>query len=258
MKGKWFFLLAFLFIGVFIFYQNRSVPEPGRIAEVTILPSEFKNVLGIQASKPETSVRVPILLYHYVEYVKDKGDTIRKSLNITPDTLTSQIETLKNAGYIFINTSDLANVLSGKAELPRKPVILTFDDGYMDFYTDVFPILKEENVKAVEYVIPDFLNRPNFMFTFQLREIAKSSLVEIGAHTMDHVWLKGVSRKTAQFEIAQSRKVLQDLLGLPINSFAYPYGAFDQQAIDIVKDAGLTNAVSTVTGINQNLDTQYF
>lgn len=256
MKVKFVAGLIVLFILGILFYESRRVPEPGKIREVTALPIEVKNVLG--AKTPEISIRVPILLYHYVEYVRDKGDTIRKSLDIVPYTLKSQIETLKNAGYTFITPTDISDSLNNKKKLPEKIVVLTFDDGYKDFYTDVFPILKEEQVRATAYIVPDFLNRPNFMFTYQLQEVAKSPFVEIGAHTMDHVWLKGINKKTAEFEIERSRTELQKLTGLPINSFAYPYGAFDQQAIQIVKDAGFTNAVSTVPGIVDTTDTQYF
>lgn len=239
-------------------YESRRIPQPDQDDQVLKIPYDVQNVLGAKASDTENSIRVPIFLYHYVEYVQDKGDTIRKSLDIVPDTLRSQIETLKNAGYTFVTPTDISDAIKNKKKLPLKIVALTFDDGYKDFYTDVFPILKEENVKAIAYIVPDFLNRPNFMFTFQLQEIAKSPLVEIGAHTMDHVWLKGINKKTAEYEIGQSRIELQKLTGLPINSFAYPYGAFDQQAMQIVKDAGFTNAVSTVPGIVDTMDTRYF
>ena len=252
------FALLFSVLGLFLFYQSRRVPEIGEEALVTVLPYEIQNVLGTKTG-PEVSekqIRVPIFLYHYIEYVKD--DPGRQKLTIPPHVLTAQIETLKDAGYTFITPDDLIADLSGKTKLPEKLVILTFDDGYMDFYTDVFQILKKENVKAIAYIVPDLLNRPNYMFTFQVKEIAQSPLVEIGSHTMNHVWLKGVSRETAEYEISQSRKTLADMVGLPVNSFAYPYGALDQQAIDIVRETGYTNAVSTIPGIAQTIQNKFF
>lgn len=255
-------ILTLFLIGVLItplaFYNARKVPDPGNEVLVTEIPSDVRKVLGAQSTKPEVKVRVPILLYHYVEYVQDKNDKTRQSLNIPPYILTSQIETLKNAGFTFINAQDLSMALAGKIKLPEKVVMLTFDDGYMDFYTDVVPIIKKEQVKSVEYVIADFLNRPNFMFTFQLQELAKNPFVEIGAHTMDHVWLKGITRQAAEYQISQSRKDLQKITNLPIDSFAYPYGAFDQQAIELAKNAGFSNAVSTIPGIEHSRDSQYF
>lgn len=258
MKAKFLLVVLLIVATPVLFYNSRKVPELGSDVEVTQIPQDVRKVLSAQSTKPEIAVRVPILLYHYVEYVQDKKDTIRQSLNITPDVLTAQIETLKGDGYNFVTMSDVADALSGKASLPTKPIVLTFDDGYMDFYTDVFPILKKEQVKAVEYVIADFLNRPNFMFIFQLQEVAKSPLVEIGAHTMDHLWLKGMTKDRAEFQIAQSRKEIQDIIKLPVNSFAYPYGAFDLQAIDLTKSAGFSNAVSTIPGIEHTQNTEFF
>lgn len=262
-----FFIIPFLILGLlfggYLYYQSRSIPDLGEENQVMVFPKDFQEVLGSSSSNlksnQEISVHVPILLYHYVEHVKDKKDTIRQSLNIYPETLKSQIETLKKAGYIFVTPSDLAKVLDGAAEnFPKKTVILSFDDGYMDFYTDVFPILKQEKVRAVAYIVPNFLNRPNFMFSYQLKEVAKSSLVEIGAHTMDHYALSGMEKNKARYEISESRKVLQKELGLPIYSFAYPYGSFDKQAIDLVREAGFIDAVSTIPDINNTNQTKFY
>ncbi len=257
MKVKLLVALFIVLVSPLVFYESRRIPTPAG-EDIMVLPQDVSKILGAKSTKPQVSVRVPILLYHYVEYVKDKNDTFRQKLNITPDILMTQIETLKNGGYTFINSTDLTNALSGKIKLPKKVVMLTFDDGYMDFYTDVFPILKKEDAKAVQYVISDFLNRPNFMFSFQLQEIAKNPLVEIGAHTLDHVWLKGMAKETAVYQITQSKKDLENMINHPVNSFAYPFGAFDEQAIELTRNAGFTNAVSTVPGIEQTNNSQYF
>ncbi len=250
--------IPLVILGLFLFYQSRRIPELGEEPVVTVLPKEIQNVLGLMAGPSifDKQIRVPVFLYHYVEYVKD--DPGRQKLTTPPHILTAQIETLKNAGYTFITPDDLMNDLNGNIILPEKIIIFTFDDGYMDFYTNVFPILKRENVKAIEYIVPDFLDRPNYMFTFQVKELAKSPLVEIGAHTMNHAWLKGIPKEAAKHEISESRKALQDMVALPVNSFAYPYGALDQQAINIVREAGFTNAVSTIPGIMQAMQNRFF
>src|SRR3989344_9317567 len=154
---------------------------------------------------PLESIDVPILVYHYVEIVLDEKDTIRKSLNTPPYLFIEQLETLKNAGYTFITASELIDILDGKIALPQKPVLITFDDGYRDFYTDVFPILKRYNVKATAYIVSGFLDKPNYMFIDQLKEIARSGLVEIGAHTVHHYSLKGLEALTVKYEIEESK-----------------------------------------------------
>lgn len=243
-----------------IFYKSRAVPQPGDDFIMTSLPDDVRQVLSAKTGPGivGAQIRIPIFLYHYVEYIQDKNDTFRAKLNITPNVFISQIQTLKDAGFTFITPADLTRAISGKKNLPKNLVILSFDDGYMDFYTDVFPILKKENVKAIAYIVPDFLNRPNYMFGSQLVEIAKNPLIEIGSHTVGHVWLKDMDREQAEYQIAKSRKMLQEMLDLPIESFAYPYGAFDLQAVSLVEKAGFKNAVSTLPGINQSEENKFF
>lgn len=204
------------------------------------------------------TIRVPIVMYHYVEYVQDKNDKLRISLNTTPYVLENEIQTLIAAGYNFITNSELADVLDGKTNLPANPVLLTFDDGYRDFYTDAYPILKKYHVKATNYVIAGFLNRKNHLLTSQLQEISKDGLVEIGAHTVNHVWLKSLPLKTVSDEVFQSKEILEQLINKPVVSFAYPFGAFDDQAIKVVKDAGFRSAVSTIPGVNQNQEDRFY
>lgn len=202
-------------------------------------------------------IRIPILLYHYVEDIQDKKDTIRRSLSITPLIFKQQLETLKNAGYEFMTTSELADVLDGNYKPPKNPIIISFDDGYRDFYTDVFPILRQLKVKAVVYIVLDFIDKPNFMYAWQIKEIAKSGLVEIGAHTVHHALLKGLPRQKAFVEISQSKEILSVALGIPIASFAYPYGEFDDQAVEIVRSVGFKTAVTTMPGIEASQSNRY-
>lgn len=236
------FLLLFSSIAVYgISRANKPIPD---VAE---LPSDIKE--SIKNLKPQKSFKVPILLYHYVEYVKDKGDTIRKSLSILPYTFDLELQTLKDANFSFITLSDLADALDDKKVLPEKSVILTFDDGYRDFYTDVFPILKKHQAKAVAFIVPNFLGLPNNLTTWQLKEIVASGLVEIGAHTMDHSYLTGLPLKRVQYEVEESKKYLEKNFNISVNSFAYPYGAFDNSTIDVVRRAGFRSAVTTIPGI---------
>lgn len=261
---------ASLFLGNTSRVQSRLSDERIEVKQNKIPPEvlswarDQEAVLGVQypANRPlrllPKSVHVPILMYHYVEYVKDKGDTIRQSLDTTPYTLEQEILTLKDAGYTFMTNRELTDVLDGTAHLPNKPVVLTFDDGYRDFYTDAYPILKKYNVKATEYLIAGWTGYRNNMTEEQIKEIAGDGLVEFGAHTVDHAWLKGLPLKTLQYEVAESKNMLEDLLGKPVVSFAYPYGAFDLAAINAVAQAGFTSAVTTVPGIDQPQVHRYF
>lgn len=222
-------------------------------SDVLTMAEDEERVLGSR------TVHVPILLYHYVEYVQDKGDTIRISLNITPYTFEEQIKTLSDAGFTFMTNGELTQALEGKRKLPKKPIVLTFDDGFRDFYTDAYPILKKYNAKATQYVIAGFLDvNANHMLKSEVSEIAGDGLVEIGAHTVNHAWLRGRTKDSVKYEVSESKKMLEDITSLKVVSFAYPYGAFDKQAIDEVKKAGYNSAVSTVPGIDQISTNKYF
>lgn len=258
MKDK---ILLLLFLSLSLFFLSHVKLKAQVIlnnpeGDVVTLPKEIKDKM--QNSTVSASLRIPILMYHYVEYVKDPGDTIRKSLDIVPFVFQNQLETLVNDGYNFITPSELAIIMDGKREIPPKPIILSFDDGYQDFYDNVFPLLQKHNVRAVNYVISGFLDHPNFMYSWEVQQIATSGAVEIGAHTVHHLQLAGMNKAQATYEIYQSKIQLEKLTGQPVVSFAYPSGSFDLQAEHIVSDSGYTTAVSTVPGIVATDQNRFF
>lgn len=260
---KTLFLLIIVLFGMFYFHTFKYFKAPVIEAkkDMTALPPELKHILGSQTGPSNyltVTLRVPILMYHYIEYVQDSKDKMRNSLNITPNILEEQVKTLRDGGYTFISASQLYGMLSGKMEVPSKPILLTFDDGYRDFYEYAYPILKKYNAKATQYVISGFIDRPNHLLTEQLKQIDREGLVEIGVHTVNHLWLRGLNNKTVEYEIKESKNELEKLLGHSVTSFAYPYGAFDQQAIGDVQDAGFTNAMATLPGVSQALANKYF
>jgi len=224
--------------------------------EMKKLPPDIKR--QIHYASPSASMRVPILLYHYVEYVQDKSDKLRQELNIPPAILEEQIITLRNAGYTFMTAKDLGDVLDGKRTLPTRPILLTFDDGHRDFYTDILPILKRYQVHVTAYIISGFIGGSDFMTQEQLQSVVNSGLVDVGAHTVHHYALKGLPLQTVENEVDQSKSWIERTYHIHVVSFAYPNGSFDQQAIQVVKDAGFTTAVSTLPGIEQNQTNRFF
>lgn len=252
----------FLYNHYYTYYYDSSTNGSEIIEEIkhSTVPPDVKQAMQ-QAPLhvlSATTFRVPILMYHYVEYVQDKGDTTRISLNTPPYILEEEIKTLLQAGYTFITNAELADALDGKIKLPPQPILLTFDDGYEDFYTDVLPILKKYNVKATAYLISGFLNRPNHLTDSQVQEIIQSGIVEIGAHTVHHAWLKGRNLQDITHEAAQSKVMLEQQFNIHIASFAYPFGAFDKQSLDVIKSVGFRTATSTIPGIEQNQQNRYF
>lgn len=209
-------------------------------------------------SERNISFRIPIIMYHYVEYVKDQGDTIRKSLNIQPHNFEMQLKTLKANDYETFFVKDIPDILKGNIVVVSKSAVLTFDDGYDDFYYNVFPLLKKYYARATLYVINNYIGKKGFVTEKQLKEMTDSDLVEIGSHTLNHFYLKNVTKATAKMEIEESKKELEKMLGIQVKTFAYPYGAFDEQALELVKEASFSAAVSVLPGVNQSEDNLYF
>jgi peptidoglycan/xylan/chitin deacetylase (PgdA/CDA1 family) len=156
---------------------------------------------------------------------------------VSPSKLRAQLDYVKAGGWSPMLFSELRKALTGGAHLPRKPLLVTFDDGYANNYESGFPILKELGVKAGIFLVHETLGRHNawhdpsgepwipMMNLAQAREMQESGLVEFGSHTMRHPRLTKVSAEEARWEIAESKRRLEADLGREVRAFAYPYGA---------------------------------
>ncbi len=248
---------GFFFLKLIVFQVGQANESPRHLMRK--IPEDVKRAISKQnPAGISATLRVPILMYHYVEYVQDKKDTIRQTLNINPNVFDEEMKTLVNAGYTFMTARELGAVIDGRARLPKNPILITFDDGHWDLDTVILPILKKYNVRATAYIIPGFLGGSDFLSREQLQDVINSGLVEIGAHTVHHVALKAKFLPVVQYEVKQSKKMLEDEFHLKVVSFAYPAGSFDEQAINVVESAGYTNAVSTIPGIAQNSQNRFF
>lgn len=210
-----------------------------------------------ESNQEPYSLNIPIITYHYIEVVTDKNDFLRKRMAITPAELKREINELKSQGYEFVFIKEIPKLLHIKTPPKGKFVALTFDDGYRDFYTDAFPVIKDTNVKATVFVITGFINYQNYMTDKQLIEISQSGLIEIGAHTINHVDLGTITPTHADSEIVGSKDYLESKLGIKIESFSYPYGSFNNEIIQMVKNASYTSAVSDISGTTQSLNNLY-
>lgn len=237
----------------------KLVPETEKNSMKT-LPPDVKQILTqTPQSALSTTLHVPILMYHYVEYVKDKKDTERQLLNVNPDVFEKQLQTLIAAHYTFITAKDLGDMLDGLIPVPKNPIILTFDDGHWDLDTNVIPILKKYHIHATAYIVPGFIGKNTDSLTLpEMQDVIKSGLIDVGAHTVSHVSLKGKKLSLVEFQVDQSKAMLEKDYGIHVYSFAYPYGTFDQQTINIVQKAGFTTAASTIAGNEQSNKNRFF
>lgn len=207
-----------------------------------------------------TSVDVPILIYHE-----------------TPGDFDNQLTALEQKGYTVIPLSRLAGALYRNQPLPPKPAVITFDDGFSN-QMKAFEILKRHNMPATYYIITSGershwcigaarrYNDPSqpaagcgdsYMSWDQVKELDRSGLITIGAHTVDHQNLAAQNEAEQRFEINASKQDIEQHLGHTITDFAYPYGGFSATTISLVRQAGFTTAVSTLPGTTQTLASIY-
>jgi peptidoglycan/xylan/chitin deacetylase (PgdA/CDA1 family) len=201
-------------------------------------------------------VKVPILMYHYIQVNPDSRDRLGFALSVTPADFAAQMDWLARNGYHPITFRDLHAYLAGAAGLPSHPVILTFDDGYKDFYTRALPVLLSHDFKAVIYVVSGFIGRPGYMTASQV-QTADSSDIEVGSHTVDHADLAIAAPWSVRYQLTESKRALEGLLGHPVVSFCYPSGKFNPAVASAVHNAGYWNATTTRLGSVRALDGRY-
>ncbi len=196
---------------------------------------------------PARSAHVPILMYHYVRVVDASKDPLGFALSVTPTDLENQAAYLEANGYHTINPAQLVAALKSGAALPSKPIILTFDDSYRDFYTAAFPILQRHHLIATNYVVSEYVTNsyPAYMTTDMVKAIDKAGM-NVAAHTKTHVDLTRQSLAEALNQIKGSKTTLEAMIGKPVLDFAYPYGAFNAAVAGLVAQAGFSDARTTL------------
>jgi len=172
--------------------------------------------------------RVPVLMYHAVS---DDTWGIRE-LFVSPADMEAQLQYLQENGFTTIHFSDLARI-----DQIEKPVLLTFDDGYLDNYTELFPLLQKYNAKATIFAITKSIGVHHLYFTWeQAREMADSGLVEIHSHTVGHPNLDELTYEEQQYELEQSKLDILRNLGRESYVLCYPTGRYNADTLDLADD----------------------
>ena len=217
-------------------------------SSVKVKDPNFKPGTAIVHRDADVDYSVPegvsILMYHMI------GDMKNNSAVMTEDNLRIQMQYLKDHGYHPITMQELYDYVTKGEKLPSKPVCITFDDGYLDSYTIVYPMMKEFGYPWTLFLITDDVGKSyNRMTWEQLKEMADSGAVTIANHTLSHPKLHNLpTRAEKENEIIGANKALKYHLGIDNLWFAYPYGDYDDEVIDICKKAGIKLAVTTDAG----------
>lgn len=182
-------------------------------------------------------ITIPIILYHRIDY-----SPIDSRYYVTPEKFDEQMKLLHDWGYTSITSTMLARAIMQGAELPPRPFLFTIDDGNLDNYTTAFPIMQKYGFTGALYIVGNYIGAEDYMTVEQILEMYNAGW-EVGSHSMNHLDLTKLDPDSLRFEIIGSRNFLEDKLGIPILSFAYPFGASNDSALDYVKFAGYSNAM---------------
>jgi len=204
---------------------------------------------------------VPILLYHTVAY--DVPDKI-SPFNVQPRHFTDQLDVIVDSGRTVLTVSQFVDAVAGRGDLPARPLVITFDDGYADFAETALPALVARRLPSTLYVttgmlrggqrrIPKVAGPAKMLAWDQLAEMEEHG-VEIGGHSHTHPELDLMRPDREQAEIRLCKELLEDELRHPITTFAYPFGLSRRAVRTAVRDAGYVSACSVKNAFSSRTD----
>lgn len=248
-----------------------SISSFAQDVAVNIQSREIKEINIVETQ----GIDVPVLMYHHI------SDEVKNGTVVTPEKFKQDMELLKEEGYEGIFLTELADYLNGYIELPEKPIVITFDDGYYSNYEYAFPIAKELEMKMTISVIGWSVGRTTFIdsdnpitphFAWkEAKEMQDSGFVDIQNHTFDlhspegesygynTVANKGVLPFNEENFSVYKKRLMNDLLKLNIQIFnevgncstflTFPYGAYTDETERALKSIGFVGSLTTESGI---------
>lgn len=212
------------------------------IAAMIIFNQQPKPLQATMVADSESGTKVLVLNYHKIDHTFI-------SLSVRPEDFDNQMKYLHDNGYHTINPDELYEALAGNGQLPENPVLITFDDGYEDNYTNAYPILKKYDFKATIFVVTGFLDRhkKGYLSWDQAREMNKNG-INIESHTVNHKSMTDLTDDELRSELVDSKKKAESELGHAVNYVAYPTGTYNLHIAQMVKEAGYKAAFTIKYG----------
>lgn len=188
-------------------------------------------------------------MYHHIAVPPAGADDIRRDLSVPPAAFEEQLRSLKQLGYQSITLGELALHLTVGAPLPERPVVLTFDDGYRDAYTEAFPLLQRYGFSGTFFLVTAPLDQHNEEW-LSWRQVAEmhAAGMQFEPHSLDHPDMTGRSADFLVYQILASREAIEERTGQTCRFFAYPSGRYDSEVIRVLRSAHFWGGVLTEQG----------
>lgn len=227
--------------------QPTATPEPAPLEPTPVLTP-----IPIAPPAPDGVVRtadVPILMYHYISAAPSANDRIRYGLSVTPEVFDEQLKLLQDNGFTTVTLRDVYEHLALGTPLPEKPIVLTFDDGYVDHYTNAFPILQKYGMIGTFFVLtgPADEGEPAYLTWDMIQEMSDADM-DIQLHSRAHLDMRNRSYDWLVFQIIGGRQSIEGHTGKPVIFMAYPSGKYDANLQRFLRDTNFWAAVTTAPG----------
>lgn len=196
------------------------------------------------------NIGVPVLYYHSV------SENSINDVTITPEKLKEQLNYINDNNYVTITMRELYSHIENNTPIPQKSIIITFDDGYMNNYTEAFPILKDLNMTATIFCVGNSLDGSYYLSEDAIKEMSDYG-IDIESHTVNHLHLDTLSYDQQLSEIRNSKNILEKITGKEVLALAYPFGDYNNDTIKATKEAGYKMAFTTKLGLSDRTDNIY-
>lgn len=264
-------IVSFLFISFILTvnYTNISNNQSSLTSSEEIVSSTHpleESIQDIPSNKPvqfegltliNDNRGVPILCYHSIA----EDSSTNGPITLSKSQFREHLQFIKNANYTTLSISQLNDYILNNEPIPEKSVVITFDDGYMDNYTNAFPILKEFDMNATFFIISDFsisnkVDGSRFMSASEIKEMSDYGM-DIQSHTVSHLELATLSYDEQLEELIDSKSTLEKLTAKPVTSIAYPLGSFNEDSKRACLNAGYSTSFTIDRGYADRDDSPF-
>jgi peptidoglycan/xylan/chitin deacetylase (PgdA/CDA1 family) len=224
-----------------------STEEPAPLEPTAVLTP-----IPIGPPAPDGVLRaadVPILMYHYISAAPFTQDRIRYGLSVPPEMFDAQLKLLHDNGFSTITLRQLYEHLAIGTPLPDNPIVLTFDDGYLDNYTNAFPLLQKYGMIGTFFVLtgPADDGDPTYLSWDMIQEMSRAGM-DIQLHSRDHLDMRNRPQDWLLFQIIGGRQSIEGHTGKPVIFMAYPSGKYDANVQRFLSSTNFWGAVTTAFG----------
>ena len=227
--------------------MDRTAASRLTVAAAAVALAVAAGLLLLDPAKPAASAGagasrepVPILMYHAIRTAPANAN--HPNLWVRPREFAAQVTALRRAGYRAVTLQRLWDAWRGRARLPRKPVVFTFDDGYASHLRIALPVLRRAGWRGVLNLSLSHLD--DLGGERAVRRLIDAGW-EIDAHSRTHPDLTVLSGARLEDEVAGARAEIRERFGVAANFFCYPGGRYDARVVSAVRDAGFLAATTT-------------